>query len=163
MAESNSLSESVQHRSLRDRILDSFRITAPSNSTNGSPQYPPGTLSPQPDDRTGLLGSYEGRDPACGLKDACTHGTFSPRPERDGNHSRNSSEESGFLQGPENIPSMASSTVVSAPNRKSYVDHRTPANSLDSNASGVGTDQALDTFHTIYRSSIGLLSIAGLS
>jgi hypothetical protein len=139
MSESDSIHNPAQLRSLRDRVLDIFRAASPSNSAvEGTPG--PSEHSPRkPDDRTRLLDSYDGREPACGLKGSCDHGTFSPQVERedtpqwdgssmqqvdglrfgDGHHSRQRSGESGYVQGPENMRSMESSSVLSVSNRKS--------------------------------------------
>ncbi|KAG2419639.1 hypothetical protein HFD88_004435 [Aspergillus terreus] len=147
MSESDSIHNPAQLRSLRDRVLDIFRAASPSNSAvEGTPG--PSEHSPRkPDDRTRLLDSYDGREPACGLKGSCDHGTFSPQVERedtpqwdgssmqqvdglrfgDGHHSRQRSGESGYVQGPENMRSMESSSVLSASNRKSqYISYYIP-------------------------------------
>ncbi|KAL4897340.1 sulfate transporter family-domain-containing protein [Aspergillus ambiguus] len=147
MPESNSLDGSTQLRSLRDRILDIFRVTSPSTSTTENASESSEHSPRKPHDRTRLLDSYDGQEPACGLKDSCNHGTFTPQVEQegtpqwgegamrqleglqfgDGHHGRQRSGGSSYVQGPENMRSMESSSVISVSNRKSqYISYYIP-------------------------------------
>ncbi|KAF9893171.1 hypothetical protein FE257_012586 [Aspergillus nanangensis] len=135
MSDSNSFTESTQYRSLRDRLLDVFRTTSPVDSAGDSVEESPAQYTSQrPDARTSLLASYDGRNLAYGLKDSSSHGTFSPRVEREdqetgagdglkfpgeASHNRQHSGGSSFVQGPENMPSLDSSRMIPRPNSKS--------------------------------------------
>ncbi|KAI9369719.1 sulfate transporter family-domain-containing protein [Aspergillus egyptiacus] len=143
-------------RALRDRIYDVFRpplasssasSSAPSDITN---EYEAAESNPRQDVsvRTPLLGSYDRRDPPCGLGDSCDHGTFTPRVVTDqhrgwrttstseavgersrapGNDNRQPASATWSIQGLENTPSTGSSTPVNVKQSKSqYVSYYIP-------------------------------------
>ncbi|KAA8646452.1 SulP family inorganic anion transporter [Aspergillus tanneri] len=126
-----------RNRSLQARIFDVFRNPPPTSAPNCSAEHAgttqahgASTTGYPPGERTRLLESYHRREPLCGLRGFCDHGTFSPRLEQGegqawdtgsmngiGNSGRpGHPEETGptgnsdSVQGPENIPSMESST-----------------------------------------------------
>lgn len=102
-----------QHRSLRDQIVGLFQGFSQSSSDASHTER---IIVPrEPSDRTRLLKSYDGDDPACGLRDACNHGTFSPKPGSEEYHDGTSGPD--FVQGPENMPRTGSTAAWPA---KSY-------------------------------------------
>lgn len=87
------------------------------------------------DSQTPLLGSYDRREPPCGMGDACGHGTFTPRMEIDGpawrtadfvgersrirHLSRQSTGAAPSIHGPENLPQTGTSTPLPVRHSKS--------------------------------------------
>lgn len=103
---SNDAPHAPTHRpSLRERIADILRPASPSAWSIRSEHHAHAASQlasahdrePQTDDHTPLLGNYDRANSVCGL-DECNHGTFSPKPRPDSQHSaydweRRTSEE----------------------------------------------------------------------
>ncbi|RAH72891.1 SulP family inorganic anion transporter [Aspergillus aculeatinus CBS 121060] len=112
-----------QHRSLRDQIVGLFQGF--SQSSSDASHIERIIVPREPSDRTRLLKSYDGDDPACGLRDACNHGTFSPRPGSEEYH--DGTPEPDFAQGPENMPRTGSTAAWPAKSYRSlYISYYIP-------------------------------------
>ncbi|KAL3438274.1 sulfate transporter family-domain-containing protein [Aspergillus tetrazonus] len=146
------MTESDHSRSLRDRIIELFRPPASAtflprmtvhNNTMGDFDESAGSNSSQVDSRTPLLGSYDRREPPCGMGDSCNHGTFTPRVESDdwrtnampefggeryptGSTSRRSTSAAPSARGLENFPAGASTPLTIKYSKSQYISYYIP-------------------------------------
>ncbi|KAL4980777.1 sulfate transporter family-domain-containing protein [Aspergillus desertorum] len=146
------MTESDHSRSLRERITELFcppsfstslpRLTAHGNTFGGVDESA-ASRSSQVNFRTPLLRSYDRREPPCGMGDSCDHGTFTPRVESDdwhtnamqdfggerlciSNTSRQPTSAATSVQGPENMPTGASTPLIVKHSKSQYISYYIP-------------------------------------